>query len=251
MQFRPLHRIFLIVLVINFLTQQSGVSSFSSSSLLLSSSSSSTSLEPYCYREIFNNKLVCSNFTSFRQLNFRKVANEVFSSVEFEPEKSLHLRLDADLSLAGLQLSPSTAKLTFRNIFDFDFFYNPFLAIAKQSNGKGLWLDIRIIDSQWLFSNLPTSEESREVLMNTEDEYFLSGLNMSLFLLDNCKILSPIHSSLFRGSTIREWIYQSLDSIKYEPRLLDDGELIDEYIFKKVYIQYKWWDWGQKLPIWN
>ena len=214
-----------------------------------SSSNNNKNLEPFCYREFVGNKLVCSNFTSFRQLDFGKVSNEVYSSVEFEPEKNLRLRLDADLNLAGLQLSPSTAKLTFRNIFDFDFFYNPFLAIVKnkKSNNNGssqnppLWLDIRIIDSQWLFSNLPIFTDTRTSSMlqrsqtgasnsGPEAEYFLAGLNLSMFLLENCKIVSPIHSQLFRGSIIKEWIYQSLDSIKYEPRPDEYQQLINEYL---------------------
>lgn len=168
-------------------------------------------MEPYCYRMFFNNKLLCQNFTSFRQLNFQMTGDEVYSGVIFDPPRNLRLRLDSDLSLDGLKLSPDTATLEFHNIFDIDLFYNPFLTLSS------LWLDIRIIESQWQFSNLPST-----LAFDPMEIYFMSDLNISIFILDNCQIISPIHASIFKGSTIKQWVYQTMDSIKYETESIDE-----------------------------
>lgn len=179
--------------------------------VVLMRQSSGADLEPFCYRIFFNNKLICSNFTSFRQLDFELTGEQVYSAVVFEPPRNLHLRLDSDLNLEGLKLTPETATIEFRNIFDIDLFYNPFLALSH------LWLDIRIIESEWQFSNLPST-----LAFDPSEVYFMSDLNISLFLLDACNIISPIHSSVFKGSRIKEWVYQSLDSIKYETEPIDE-----------------------------
>ena len=173
--------------------------------------SEETGMEPYCYRIYFNNKLACQNFTSFRQLNFQLAGDEVYSGVLFEPQKTLRLRLDSELNLEGLKLAPDSATLEFRNIFDIDFFYNPFLVLSN------LWLDIRLIESQWQFSNLPST-----LAFDPSEVYFMSDLNISLFILDNCNIASPIHAAMFKGSRIKEWVYQTIDSIKYETESLDE-----------------------------
>lgn len=170
-----------------------------------------SSMEPYCYKIFFNNKLICQNFTSFRQLDFQKTGDEVYAGVIFEPQKNLRLRLDSDLNLEGLKLSPDSAALEFRNIFDFDLFHNPFLSLSN------LWLDIRIIESQWQFLNLPST-----LAFDPSEVYFMSDLNISLFILDNCNLVSPIHSSIFKGSRIKHWVYQTLDSIKYETELINE-----------------------------
>lgn len=167
-------------------------------------------MEPYCYRIFFNNKLLCQNFTSFRQLNFLLSGDEVYAGVVFEPPKNLRLRLDSDLSLEGLRLTPDSTTLEFRNIFDIDLFYNPFLVLSN------LWLDIRIIESQWQFSNLPST-----LAFDPSEVYFMSDLKISLFILDLCHIISPIHASIFKGSRIKQFVYQNLDSIKYETDLID------------------------------
>lgn len=175
------------------------------------SSSSSSGMEPYCYRIFFNNKLLCQNFTSFRQLDFRMSGSEVYAGVVFDAPKSLRLRLDSELSLDGLNLSPESSTLEFRNIFDIDLFHNPFLVLSN------LWLDIRIIESQWQFSNMPST-----LAFDPAEVYFMSDLNISLFILDMCHLVSPVHASIFKGSRIKQFVFQNLlDTIRYETEPID------------------------------
>lgn len=167
-------------------------------------------LEPYCFKQIFNNKLLCANFTSFRQLDFRELGDAVYAGVRLAPPRNLRLRLDSELSFEGLKLTPESGSVEIRNVFDIDFFYNPFLVLSN------IWLEISIIDSQWQFSNMPTT-----LAFDPNEVYFMSDLKMNSFVIDLCQIISPIHSAIFKGSRIKEFVLTNLDLIKYDNENID------------------------------
>jgi hypothetical protein len=61
-------------------------------------------MEPFCHCKD-SKSLVCNNFSSFQELNFRRLSGRPFESVQLIPHDGLQLDLDQNLKFNGLVLN--------------------------------------------------------------------------------------------------------------------------------------------------
>ena len=107
--------------------------------LFLRTVRASSCMEPYC--ECIDSKsLSCNNFTSFDELNFRRLNGRPFESIELFPRWQLDL--DEKLKFSGLVLN---GRLTLSNLRSINAFYNPFRQILLYR------FDLTIQDSEFNF----------------------------------------------------------------------------------------------------
>ena len=164
------------------------------------------SLLPYCYINEFTFQLVCSNFTSLDQLDFKQ-SNEEFSDVLIAPDRYLNISLDSKLDFSGLVMnaSGSPPKITLKNFNGIDPTYNPFLNIKFLA--KKFDLELSYVD--WT-NKFDCSYQ------NGNPKPFLFG-DLSL---NSLKISYPIKFLLcpviFTNTTIEKWTYEALSPLRYE-----------------------------------
>ncbi len=61
-------------------------------------------MEPFCLC-LDSKSLLCNNFSSFQELNFRRLSGRPFESVQLIPRSGLQLDLDDKLKFNGLALN--------------------------------------------------------------------------------------------------------------------------------------------------
>lgn len=167
-------------------------------------------LEPYCEFRPNNRELICSDFDSFDQLDFKKSV-VLFSNVAFRPKDELKLKLDSKLNLDGLKMnSSSVPRIEFKNIAGFDTLFNPFLEIIFFN--KSNLFDLKISNSNWSFDTFDC-----QVLSDSMNKSFLfSDLNVNELLIEDCEFSTPICSLIFKKSKVKHWIFNTLNPVKFE-----------------------------------
>ena len=128
-------------------------------------------LKPFC--DCYNLRLICTNFTSFKQLEFKRTNSFLFDSVEIIP--SNRLNLDNDLNFNGLHVF---GTLLLSNIKSFTPFYNP-------------------------FKNLVVAFELNLFITNSTLELNTTGLNhLQLIAINSCNNFLARHDELLFSSII-------------------------------------------------
>lgn len=164
------------------------------------SSQQTTNLIPYC--EFKLNSLICNSFTSFEELNFTNL-NQNVDLVQLEP--LVPLRLDSKLNLQSLLQKNQTKRLIFKNLNGFDAFHNPFWAQTSQSS-----LSIEISLSKWLFGDFNCS------LAHNNSRLLFESLNLDEFKIVDPESKFSLCPLIFRNTQIRKFTISSIHPIEYE-----------------------------------
>ncbi len=165
---------------------------------------------PYCNLE--RNFLICSEFTSFDQLDF---TNLKINIDYIQIESLIELELNSSLNLTGLNKN-QTNKLIFKNLNGF----NPFENIFLQMNSNNLSLEIT--SSKWLLNF--DCNYYNEILL-------FENLNLFEFKIKDSEFISPICPILFRNTTIKRFWIQSISPLQFNSSYNDF-----KYLFKIIQI---------------
>jgi len=190
---------------------------------------------PYCNLE--RNFLICSEFTSFDQLDF---TNLKINIDYIQIESLIELELNSSLNLTGLNKN-QTNKLIFKNLNGF----NPFENIFLQMNSNNLSLEIT--SSKWLLNF--DCNYYNEILL-------FENLNLFEFKIKDSEFISPICPILFRNTTIKRFWIQSISPLQFNSsyndfnidiqelyiyygyeffiQILDNTSLLNEDMFKNI-----------------
>ena len=178
-------------------------------------------MESACSYEGQKRQLKCSKFTSFKELDFTQ-STVKFSRLVIEPDMSLKLRLNGEFSLKGLTMdwnnNANPPKITLKNIFGFDPFYNPFEPVQFWNNTNRLF-DLEIDESEWRFE--AADEEQFSCRLDTDAnkrKFTFSDLNLNVLLIQDPKFFTKPKSIcpiLFQHSRIKQWEYFALDPVQY------------------------------------
>lgn len=165
----------------------------------------STCLNPYCACINFNDNitdLFCSNFDSFKQLDFTKTQDRKFRDVELFPK--IDLDLNRDLNLSGLNLISNIATISFNRLKRVLVTYNPFEIISDNLN------EIFIEDSQieFVYDEILNSNEKLDCAKLLNKETIFSNLKLDEFgFFDVIFKNSKLCSTLFQNSYIYRFTY--------------------------------------------
>ena len=108
-------------------------------------------MSPFC-QCLNSTTLLCSNFTSFNQLDFQRVSDILFESVELRP-LNRKLDLNHNLNFHGLKLN---GRLTLSQLNSLDAFYNPFRQIVYNQ------FSLAILNSNFKFVGGSTGNSEAE-----------------------------------------------------------------------------------------
>lgn len=139
-------------------------------------------MNPYCECSTDYTKLICTQFTSYHQLDFLRVILREFNVVELLPLKTI--ALDNNLNLNGLNLN---GVLILKSINSIDFNSKPFQTIKSKN------YSIKILNSNFDTINLFNCDYGN---------YIFSSLVLNEFTLCNVEFNIPICPFLFGSSII-------------------------------------------------
>ena len=159
-------------------------------------SSQQDCLAPYCLctGAVF---LMCSNFTSFGQLNFTRTNSRLFHYVEIRPLKQLDL--NRELSFIDLNLH---GQLSLYNLKSLELSNNPFKQIKCEK------LDLGIYDSDISYNE--------QCSFGTD--LVFSGLKLSEFRMNNVNFTQPLCPYMFQNTEIDHFIVTNPNG-KFNKRL--------------------------------
>jgi len=147
-------------------------------------------MSPFCLC-LDTTTLFCSNFTSFKQLDFQRVSGIVFELVEIRPFNR-RLDLNENLNFNGLKLN---GRLTLSNLDSLSAFYNPFRQILYEQ------FSLSILNSNFRFvgSSIGNNEAENSIL------YYCNFLNSAQnfdFIFANLRIVEFTLSGIFFEQTM-------------------------------------------------
>ena len=207
----------------------------------------------YCnYEDPNGSILVCNDFISFEQLDFRK-STHAYNHVVISVNNKLNLSMDTSLSFAGLRLCTSrighvdgvairkAPRLTIVNVNAFQLDYNPFLDIAfvddndddddasivNSDNLDEKQFNLEIANSRWTFFLGKSPSQSSSICNATAlsaTNLIFSHLQVNEFYINEPQFAasSPICPLAFKNSHIRRLTIQSVSPITYAQVIVDD-----------------------------
>jgi hypothetical protein len=172
-------------------------------------------MEPFCSHDSSNGHLDCTEFQSFKELDFTRTKIKP-SVLNLKPSKALKLELNSDLNLTGLSMSwnkEKPPKIVLSNLFSFDQSFNPFPRVELFNNTDRIF-DLKIANSQLLFL---LDFNCNWTATNMNDIFIFSGLNVNSLVFQDVLFFanSSICPIYFKQSRIKTWTFDGLNPVYY------------------------------------